>query len=175
MIHVMGDQEFYGKSATSFEAYMFATQDKFIVRHVNFDTFETGMMDANSTIIYPSGKNIATSERSKRLTEFNKLLKSHNISALSNANKLMMSLIYLYPADDAPDAEYNAYDYHNDYNKLCDILNSFTKSKDRVVGFTTHFAQLSGNDYSVFTYPHVHIIYDLNRKDRLDDYILSHI
>ena len=143
---------------TNFEAYMFATKDKFIQEHTSFDE-EIILVDGNRSVQVFSMK--SQSDRLNALTVFNKLAKLQ-ISTMPSANGLSCVLIDLSMDEDDWDFD----EIQMVYNELKDVFIQWMKQNNRVAVMVQHF-------YQGKRYPHVHILYQkaFRKHNEFKDYL----
>ena len=171
MVDIYDEQAFYGRNGSAFEAYMFATADKHIVRHEDFSDMEITVMVRDRKRTFKDDAVLSADGRRSALTFFNKYLKDvGGLDILKNANKLDMGIIYF----DMPDDNGDRGNWHQDYLEVKSAIFDFCKAYNKVIAVATHFHQQMNDGSGGMTYPHIHYIYAPDRNGvKLSDYLLS--
>lgn len=152
------DYELNG-SITNFEAYMFATTDKHISKHFDFDE-EIVIVNGNRSI--QTIKMNELSDRKSAITLFNKLAKA-KIPSIPKPNGLACICIDFVNKHDCDDDEFN-----EPYAEIKDAFIKFMQDNDRVAVMVQHF-------YQNERYPHVHILHERHRGEHniFQEYLIT--
>lgn len=143
---------------THFEAYMFATVDRYLKEHKQPLSGEIVIVDGNRGVDTTPMADL--NDRSRCLTQFNRLAKA-KIPAVPKPTGLSCCMIDLVGDKACTDA-----DCDDVYRQLKEFFIDFMQKNDRVAVMVQHWAQGS-------RYPHVHMLYQRKRgkHDEFQDWL----
>ena len=144
---------------TNFEAYMFITTDKHIVKHTDFNE-EIVIVDGSRS--YKIIDMNQLTDRKSALSLFNQLAKAQGIDIPKPSQ--LSCVVIDFACDD--DCEYS--DFDNVYDKVKNEFIRFMTDNNRVGVMVQHF-------YQNERYPHVHMLYQRRRgqHDEFQTYFLK--